>query len=774
MSHFQYNAVKSLFLDAIEIEPSLINNFLTKNCDDPFIIAEVKKLLKTYSSNKKNTKNIEKKVAQTVLQNILFFPNDRYILIKQIGHGGMGNVYMAQRNTENIEQIVAIKVLQYNDELSRQRFYQETKILSQLSHPNISQFIDADYLPDGRPYVVMEYIVGESITSHCKTLNTRNKINLFLQLCDAVKHAHRNLIIHQDIKPDNVLINKSNQVKLLDFGISKITDGSGLNTRTINRALTPGYASPEQLLGKPISVSSDVYSLGVVLYELLSDSRPFKLNGLSPIEIEKVLKSNKILKPRKKLSFSFKRERINKIDTDLINIMLKALDYDTKERYQTLDELIEDLICFQNNKPIKAGKKSIFYKLKKFCYRNKVYLLAITLLLTGIWSFVTTLIKKNTAIESQLATISSQRDDLLLEQLRSENIASTFTTIIHSDTDNNGMQDTVINESINLGNGNFFYSDEINLLGNPIKFIVFYNSKDAFQTRTGSLTNTIGKGWKHSFSKSLFVGNDDSTYASAYRPDGTTISFEKSNDSWQNKSDTKEILIKDNSSWIFINKLAEKEVYDIWGNLLEIRSEKQHLKIIWEQIAINTHPNSWSYKSKRRIKKLISDSGHFINFIYKNDQSTVIHAITDEVDRRWTLEYDLFYNLTVTRNPDGTGKTYLYDKERLPHAITAVGTMLYDGFSIFHKEYYYNDHKNRVTKIIYKSKICENETISINYCCGKRTVTNSKGEINEYDVKNNENHWELVKATLNFDYPKCSPTKLNTWRNYLIEQKLSH
>jgi serine/threonine protein kinase len=193
-----------------------------------------------------------------------------------------------------------------------QRFVMERQILPHLAHPNIARLIDGGTTADGRPYFVLEYIEGTTITRYCdqRRLNTMERVKLFRQVCSAVQFAHQNLIVHRDLKPSNIIVTDDGTPKLLDFGIAKLQcdwSSPGDATETIARALTPEYASPEQLRGLPINTSSDVYSLGVVLYQLLSGHRPFRSESRSPEEIARLITTSEPIKPSRLLCGGFRR-----------------------------------------------------------------------------------------------------------------------------------------------------------------------------------------------------------------------------------------------------------------------------------------------------------------------------------------------------------------------------------------------------------------------------------------------------------------------------------
>ena len=283
-------------------------------------------------------------------------------LIEKIGTGGMGAVYVGQRNIEGIKQKVAIKLLQLHktDAAHIERFNRECRILSQLNHPNIAQFVDSDYLEDGNPYVVMEYTPGLPITQYCNLheKSIQDRLQYFLYLCDALGYAHRNLIIHRDLKPSNILVTDEDALKLIDFGIAKDISNED-KTATGHHLLTPAYASPEQFSGHAVNVTSDVYSSGVVLYELLTGLRPFD-------EQHKALEAYKPLAPSDKIhklaqstdhqisNTGLSVERLtHTLKNDLDKIILKSIQFDPSLRYQSItriccgySKVLEQRTCF--------------------------------------------------------------------------------------------------------------------------------------------------------------------------------------------------------------------------------------------------------------------------------------------------------------------------------------------------------------------------------------------------------------------------------------------
>jgi serine/threonine protein kinase len=217
-----------------------------------------------------------------------------YQILRRVARGGMGEVYLAARGDDAFEKRVAVKVIRTDVDLGLvlQRFHEERQILARLEHPHIARLLDGGTTPDGRPFFVMEYVDGEPLREYCdeRRLSVRRRLELFLSVCGAVHYAHQNLIVHRDLKPGNILVTAEGVPKLLDFGIAKLlrpdtAPADAQATITVMRLLTPDYASPEQARGEPVTTATDVYSLGVLLYELLTGHRPHGLRGQSPEEV---------------------------------------------------------------------------------------------------------------------------------------------------------------------------------------------------------------------------------------------------------------------------------------------------------------------------------------------------------------------------------------------------------------------------------------------------------------------------------------------------------
>lgn len=267
----------------------------------------------------------------------------------------------------------------------------------------------------------MEYAEGANIIDYCssKKVDINTRIKMFTILCNAVQHAHQNLIIHRDIKPENIIVTQVDELKLLDFGIAKIIQDSENVTKTQMHAMTPAYASPEQFMGKTVGVASDVYSLGVLLYELLTGKRPNEPKGHSPLEFEKQLRETNPVKPSGNLSSTIPKNWSNELSGDLDKIILKALQFDISQRYHTVAEFVDDLNRYNDNLPVRAQIPSFNYRIKKFVKRNKLLLLSIILLLTFITTFITILLV-------QANRLTQQRNHALNEQIKAQTLSDVF------------------------------------------------------------------------------------------------------------------------------------------------------------------------------------------------------------------------------------------------------------------------------------------------------------------------------------------------------------
>jgi serine/threonine-protein kinase len=324
-------------------------------------------------------------------------PADRvgpYRLVREIGQGGMGAVYLAERADGQFEQRVALKLIKPGLATAQflERFRAERQILARLQHPNIARLLDGGIDDEGRPYFALEYVEGEPIDRYSATraASVDERLRLFLQVCRAVSYAHANLVVHRDLKPAHVMVTPDGQVRLLDFGIAKVVsdevDGTG-RTQFGIRAMTPAYASPEQVRGDAVGTGTDVYSLGVILYELLTGVPPYEFDGQSPAEIERVVCGTEPQRPSTRIGGSrtssgaegghgpsaadVARAR-KRLRGDLDVICLKALQKDPERRYQSVEALQDDLRRNLDGLPVLARPDSVPYRLNRFAARHRV------------------------------------------------------------------------------------------------------------------------------------------------------------------------------------------------------------------------------------------------------------------------------------------------------------------------------------------------------------------------------------------------------------------
>jgi tRNA A-37 threonylcarbamoyl transferase component Bud32 len=297
-------------------------------------------------------------------------------LLSPLGEGGMGRVFLARRADASFDKLVAVKFVHAEllSPLLRERFAAERQALAALEHPGIARLLDGGESASGEPYLVLEYVEGQSLLAFAtsRELSRRERLGLFLQVLAAVANAHRHLVVHRDIKPANILVNAAGEAKLLDFGVAKIltpiAEAAGA-TRTLLRALTPEYASPEQVLGGATTTATDIYSLGIVLFELLTGRRPYRIATGAPEEWAEAALHQEVT-------------RTPELPRDLEAIVLRALRKPAAERYPTVDAFAEDLRRFLDGRPVGARRGSLAYRAAKFAGRHRGALAATAIALT--------------------------------------------------------------------------------------------------------------------------------------------------------------------------------------------------------------------------------------------------------------------------------------------------------------------------------------------------------------------------------------------------------
>lgn len=364
---------------------------------------------------------------------------DRYKIVKRIASGGMGHVYLAERNDGQFLRKVAIKVLrnELHSDTNINRFYKERSILSSLEHPNIARLYDGGMTDDGRPFLVMEYVDGVPIHRYVQEnkLKLRDILDLFEQVCDAVRYAHNHFVIHRDLKPDNIFVTSSGTVKVLDFGVAKIVDPANTESSVTQDEkseliLSLLYAAPEQVQRGKITAATDVYMLGVILYELLTGIQPFlKSKTLSFSEASKVIAEYIPPLP----SESDQKDQKRSLKGDLDAVIGKAMHKDPDERYQSAGSLISDLHNYRANQPVSARTPTIPYRTGKYLRRNRQ--------IVGTTSFF--LILAAFFLTYHISLLTEERNIALLESEKSRMVTSFMTDIFSSADPAQNFEDTL-------------------------------------------------------------------------------------------------------------------------------------------------------------------------------------------------------------------------------------------------------------------------------------------------------------------------------------------
>jgi serine/threonine protein kinase/tetratricopeptide (TPR) repeat protein len=418
MTSAEWQHVKQVLNAALEIPPHERAGFLDRETNgDTALRAEVESLLASFDSA---GAFIE---APAIAPAPLAQPESLspgsslgpYHIVQLIAEGGMGAVYQAVRVDDLYRKVVAVKVIRHSvyGEYALKRFDTERQILAHLDHPAIARLLDGGTTPDGRPYFVMDFIAGTPIDEYCdaRRLTIAERLQLFLTVCSAVHYAHQNLVVHRDLKPLNILITEEGSLKLLDFGIAKLVDAEALggdNTVTMMQPMTPEYASPEQVRGQPVTTASDVYSLGVLLYRLLTGHRLYAVESRS---VEEIFDNVRNCEPRRPSTAirslepdpgpgretitltpelvgarrSTKPEKLEKqLAGDLDNILLMALRKEPLRRYSSVEQFAGDLRRHLEGHPVSARPDTIRYRTGKFIRRHRTGVMAAALVILSL------------------------------------------------------------------------------------------------------------------------------------------------------------------------------------------------------------------------------------------------------------------------------------------------------------------------------------------------------------------------------------------------------
>jgi non-specific serine/threonine protein kinase/serine/threonine-protein kinase len=375
----RWKRVSELFQAALAYKPGARDEFLAREAGGDSTLAE--EVLRLLASDESASEFLNTPLALDSLSLVSEKPAPvtvgrrigPYRLLGEIGRGGMGTVHRAVRDDDQFKKQVAIKLVrgEMGSELVIERFKAERQILANLEHANIARLIDGGTTPEGWPYFSMEYVEGRPIDQYCasRNLSTRERLELLLTVCSAVQYAHQRLVVHRDLKPSNILVTEEGTPKLLDFGIAKLlgADAGPSMTLTNFPLMTPEYASPEQVKGEPITTASDVYSLGMLLYELLARRRAYGFGTRSPEEIVRTVCQEEPQRP----SAVAPRELSRQLAGDLDTIVLMAVRKDPTRRYASVQELSQDIRRHLSGLPVQARGDSLSYQAGKFVQRHK-------------------------------------------------------------------------------------------------------------------------------------------------------------------------------------------------------------------------------------------------------------------------------------------------------------------------------------------------------------------------------------------------------------------
>jgi eukaryotic-like serine/threonine-protein kinase len=438
----RWQQIQSLFEQLIDSETGERTAHLARACgDDLELRSSVESLLDSDNRTEDPLLHVIGQAAESLLEDhqdrLIGTRVGPYRVVSILGHGGMSTVYRGERDDSQYQQTVAIKVLQHATlhPRLRNRLHSERHILATLDHPSIARLIDSGDLDDGTPYLVMEHVDGESIDSYCdsRTLFIRERLELFVQVCAAVQYAHRNLVVHRDIKPSNIFVTTQGAPKLLDFGIAKLLAPESLShtlpvTRLQERILTPENAAPEQVLGRPITTATDIYALGVLLYQLVTGRSPYRLLSYSQLQLERAICMDDPVRPSQMVVAKLgdereaDRSRISdrrglspqrlrtRLSGDLDAIIAMAMRKEPDRRYPSVEALADDLNRHLLGQPVRARQGDWRYNTAKFVRRHLLMVVGVTAAFLGLALIAGVTLWQNHRIEMARDATAQERD----------------------------------------------------------------------------------------------------------------------------------------------------------------------------------------------------------------------------------------------------------------------------------------------------------------------------------------------------------------------------
>jgi serine/threonine protein kinase/Tfp pilus assembly protein PilF len=442
ISRARWQRIQSVFEEVIDIPPQERAGRLANSCGSD---SELKRSVESLLASDERTADPLLNAISEAAESLLTDQQDRlvgtrighYRIVSVLGHGGMSTVYRGERDDAQYRQTVAVKVLHFTalHPRLRNRLQSERHILATLAHPSISRLIDSGELDDGTPYLVMEYVDGETIDSYCdsRTLFIRERLELFVQVCAAVQFAHRNLVVHRDIKAANILVTGEGVPKLLDFGIAKLLAPESLShtvpvTRLQERILTPENAAPEQVLGRSITTATDIYGLGVLLYQLLTGRSPYRLLSYSQLQLERAICMDDPMRPSQIVVAKLGQEtdadrsRISdrrglspprlraRLSGDLDAIVAMAMRKEPDRRYPSVEAFADDLNRHLLGQPVRARQGDWRYNSAKFLRRHLLPVLAVIAAFVGLAAIAGVTLWQNHRIELAREATAQERD----------------------------------------------------------------------------------------------------------------------------------------------------------------------------------------------------------------------------------------------------------------------------------------------------------------------------------------------------------------------------
>jgi len=423
-----WKQVEELFLAAGELPQGDRHAFLVSACaGDETLLEEVESLLAHDSGGQPTplTGIVRRSAASVVeAESLAGRRIGAYRIVGELGHGGMGSVYLGVRDDDQFHKKVAIKFIRHgmHSPGAIDRFLRERQILANLDHPNIAKLLDGGATDDGTPYFVMEYIAGTPVDEYCERrhLSVEQRCEMFRRICEGVSYAHRNLIVHRDLKPGNILVNAEGIPILLDFGIAKLLDGGAMPETNLTAGawmLTPDYASPEQVRGLPATTASDIYSLGVVFYQLLTGAKPYHVDSTRPLELERAICETQPPRPS-----TMRRDR--GLAGDLDNIVLMALRKEPERRYSSVEQFSEDVRRYLRRLPVIARDDTFGYRASKFVRRNRAGVLIGSLATAGLIAATIVTAREATRAQQARNVAEAERTVAVQQRQRAEQAQS--------------------------------------------------------------------------------------------------------------------------------------------------------------------------------------------------------------------------------------------------------------------------------------------------------------------------------------------------------------